>query len=740
MDVSVKRKIAAILAADIAGYSRLVAEDEEETLRRLETYRAVFSDFIARFGGRVFNTAGDALLAEFRSAVDAVRCAVDVQESLRTRNLAYASSRHMSYRIGIAIGDVVERDGDLLGDGVNIASRLEAIAPAGGICISRSVYEAVANKISLKFADLGQQQLKNMPERVHAYTVALGQREARPWQVSAAARWVSGALVMLVIMAALGNAAYLLSRSGDLKGSSLPTVAYELDAGAREQRAAARNGALRQSTTATASDVRGEKLASERTDREASSDATTRATASVEDSTRGRDASLGAEAAAVALDRAPSPPPAKTMSAIEQPVESCRNYLPSIGTTVQVPCEEVKKFEPTGGVQAPELECDRLAASPTDPNHVTQGIEFDLMDGPKAVQACREALRLYPQTNRLKFQLARALDRSAAYDEAIPLYRQLADAGYPSAISNLGNIYEQGHGVAKDKAEAFRLFRQAAEKGLASAINLVGRMYALGEGVAKDQVEAAQWFRKGAEAGSREAMVNLGIQYANGLGVPKDPAEAFRLFRQAVEKGEPNALNNLGWMYEYGLGTTKDEAEAVRLYRQAADKGVALGTLNLGRLYAEGRGVAKDEAQAVRLFRQAAQQGQAGAIYDLGRMYESGRGVAKDEGEALRLYRQTADKGYAPAMYALGRMYAIGRGVARDDAEAARWVFLAIENGDNGAIAEMNTNSSPWGPGFRKELQRRLQAAGLYSGPSDGKFGPAVANAVAALAARATQQ
>jgi class 3 adenylate cyclase len=171
VSASVKRKIAAILAADIAGCSRLVAEDEEETLRRLETYRAVFSDLIVRFGGRVFNTAGDAMLAEFRSAVDAVRCAVDVQESLRTRNLAYASSRHMNYRIGIAIGDVVERDGDLLGDGVNIASRLETIAPINGICISRSVYEAVANKISLKFADLGQRQLKNMPERVHAYTV-----------------------------------------------------------------------------------------------------------------------------------------------------------------------------------------------------------------------------------------------------------------------------------------------------------------------------------------------------------------------------------------------------------------------------------------------------------------------------------------------------------------------------------------------------------------------------------------
>src|SRR5262245_52306854 len=123
-----KRKIAAIMAADVAGYSKLIADDEEETLCRLASYRAVFDDFIARASGRVFNTAGDAIFAEFPSAVDAVRCAIDVQESLRTRNLAFPSSRHMNFRIGMTIGDVVERNGDLLGDGVNIAARLQTLA------------------------------------------------------------------------------------------------------------------------------------------------------------------------------------------------------------------------------------------------------------------------------------------------------------------------------------------------------------------------------------------------------------------------------------------------------------------------------------------------------------------------------------------------------------------------------------------------------------------------------------
>jgi adenylate cyclase len=168
-----KRKIAAIFAADIAGYSRLVAEDEEETLRRLAAYRAVVDDFIGKAGGRIFNTAGDAVLAEFSSAVEAVRCAIDIQESLRTRNMAYPPSRQMSFRIGITIGDVVERDGDLLGDGVNIAARLESLAEVGGICISRSVHEQVANKLSVQFADIGAQEVKNIPTPVHAYMVAM---------------------------------------------------------------------------------------------------------------------------------------------------------------------------------------------------------------------------------------------------------------------------------------------------------------------------------------------------------------------------------------------------------------------------------------------------------------------------------------------------------------------------------------------------------------------------------------
>ena len=214
-----KRKIAAIFAADIAGYSRLVAEDEEETLRRLASYRQVTDDFIARGGGRIFNTAGDAVLAEFPSAVEAVRCAIDIQESLRTRNMAYPPSRQMAFRIGITIGDVVERDGDLLGDGVNIAARLEGLAEVGGICISRAVHEQVANKLSVQFADIGAQEVKNIPTPVHAYMVAMRREDgsyatpqvkkpAKP-QAAAQPNWMWPVAVTIVSLAAIGVGGFL---------------------------------------------------------------------------------------------------------------------------------------------------------------------------------------------------------------------------------------------------------------------------------------------------------------------------------------------------------------------------------------------------------------------------------------------------------------------------------------------------------------------------------------------------
>lgn len=167
-----KRKVAAILAADIVGFSRLIAEDEDGTLRQLAAYRNVLDDFVAHHGGRVFNTAGDSIMAEFDSAVEATRAAIDIQDYMRTQSLTSAQNRRVLFRIGISVGEVVERQNDLLGMAVNIAARLETLAAPGGICLSRAVHEAVCGHIAVPFVDIGERQVKNIPFPVHAFTIA----------------------------------------------------------------------------------------------------------------------------------------------------------------------------------------------------------------------------------------------------------------------------------------------------------------------------------------------------------------------------------------------------------------------------------------------------------------------------------------------------------------------------------------------------------------------------------------
>ena len=164
-----QRRLAVILAADVFGYSRLTAENEEDTLRTLKAHRGVIDHLIARHEGRIFNTAGDSVLAEFGSAVEAVRCAITMQEELRVRNAQIDEKRRMVFRIGINVGDVLVDGDNLYGDGVNIAARLESIAAPGGICISGSVFTLVKNKLTYGFEDIGLQAMKNIPEPVSAF-------------------------------------------------------------------------------------------------------------------------------------------------------------------------------------------------------------------------------------------------------------------------------------------------------------------------------------------------------------------------------------------------------------------------------------------------------------------------------------------------------------------------------------------------------------------------------------------
>ena len=169
-----QRRLAAILAADVAGYSRMVAQDEEGTLRTLRAYRALIGDLIAEHGGRIFGTAGDSVVAEFASAVQAVRAAVANQRALQRRNADLPAGRRMEFRIGINLGDVVAEGEDLLGDGVNIAARLQEVAAPAGICLSGAVREQIEGKLDFPLAALGERTLKNIPRPVAVYQVDWG--------------------------------------------------------------------------------------------------------------------------------------------------------------------------------------------------------------------------------------------------------------------------------------------------------------------------------------------------------------------------------------------------------------------------------------------------------------------------------------------------------------------------------------------------------------------------------------
>lgn len=181
----VKRKLTAILSADVKGYSSLMGKDEEGTLRTLNAHKEVMAGFLQHHRGRVVGTAGDSILAEFASVVDAVRCAVEIQEELKDKNKELPDDRQMEFRIGINLGDVIEEGEQIYGDGVNIAARVQSLADGGGICISGIVYDQVKNKLTLGYEYLGKQNVKNIVEPVRVYRVLMEPKVC----ISMASRW-----------------------------------------------------------------------------------------------------------------------------------------------------------------------------------------------------------------------------------------------------------------------------------------------------------------------------------------------------------------------------------------------------------------------------------------------------------------------------------------------------------------------------------------------------------------------
>ena len=201
----IKRRLTAILATDAVGYSRQMSENEEVALKVLGAQRAIIDHLIVAHEGRIFGTAGDSVLAEFASSIEAVRCAVEIQEALQTRNESAPEAQRLEFRIGINLGDVMVDGADILGDGVNVAARLESLADPGGICISSSVYDQILGKLSLGFVDLGEKTLKNIarPIRVYRFDRSGEKSSADRHMRTSRKVWLSiGGVALLVFLAA----------------------------------------------------------------------------------------------------------------------------------------------------------------------------------------------------------------------------------------------------------------------------------------------------------------------------------------------------------------------------------------------------------------------------------------------------------------------------------------------------------------------------------------------------------
>jgi TolB-like protein/class 3 adenylate cyclase len=231
-----KRKLAAILSADVEGFSRLMDNDEEATVRTLTAYRSAINDLVQQYRGRVVDTPGDNILAEFTSVVDAVNCAVEIQRDLAERNAELPYNRKMEFRIGVNLGDVVEEKGRIYGDGVNIAARVEAMAEAGGICISGRAYDQVANKLGLEYENLGEHQVKNitMPIRVYRVLSFPGAAAHRVVKAKDAVRkkWRKKAIVIgavsIVIVVVIVIWQYYIRQPEPIEPASVEKMAFAL--------------------------------------------------------------------------------------------------------------------------------------------------------------------------------------------------------------------------------------------------------------------------------------------------------------------------------------------------------------------------------------------------------------------------------------------------------------------------------------------------------------------------------
>ena len=319
-----------------------------------------------------------------------------------------------------------------------------------------------------------------------------------------------------------------------------------------------------------------------------------------------------------------------------------------------------------------------------------QGVKLSQIDAPRAVPACRAALRDHPLVPRIAYQLGRALAASNNHSEAIALFKEAAEESYALAMLALGTAYEEGKGAEQSYPEAKRWFEKAGSLGQPQALNELGAMYENGWGITKDPIVAKEWYERAAVLGSQEGMNNLGILFQNGAGVPKSSVDAKSWFNKAAELGDTIAMLNLGNLYSL----ERDFSTAETWFKKAAQKGSAKAMVRLGIMHNAGNDAfPKNVELAKSWFETAAANNEPEAYYHLGRLAENITRANDFYHRARELFEKEAAAGKTRAMIWLGRIYASGDGVERNTVTAKIWFSKANLLGDT--KAKVNLEALP---------------------------------------------
>jgi TPR repeat protein len=382
--------------------------------------------------------------------------------------------------------------------------------------------------------------------------------------------------------------------------------------------------------------------------------------------------------------------------------------------------------------------CDELAAHPNDPGKPrnVRGVDWNRLLSIEAIAACEQALAADPSQMRWAYQLARALYKAERYSDAMARLAGPLAAKDSMARLLLATAHEEGNGVARESERAFRIRLELAEAGHAFAMFTVALGYELGTGVKRNRAAAIGWYERAAAAGDLSAMNDLGNAYNSGAGVPLDKVQGIRWLKKAAEGGSALAMYNLGLQYRDESSGLKNYAESLELFRKAAELGNADAQAQVGFAFANGLGFPHNKPEAARLYRVAAKSGSLIGKFLLGISYRDGEGVNKNLTEALNWLEEADLEDFNGAAFVLAQMHYQGLGTAADPAKAADYMIRALSLGDKTAQREMTANAASWSLAFRREMQTQLKKRGVYSGPIDGTFGPAVARALAALSDR----